>query len=158
MQSTLTLRQVVVATDFTEPAAVALRYGRGFARAFAATLRVVHVVDDIAASASVPTPGLDYGRLQEELEAEARQTLEAWVTSAESDAGHAEAVLLTSHRPAQAILQYAAETACDLLVIGTHGRSGLSSMLVGSVAQEVVRRAPCPVLAVHTTERDFVNA
>jgi len=154
----IALHHVLVATDFTEPAGVALRYGRGLARAFSATLHVVHVVDDIAASASVPTPGLDYGRLQEDLEAEGRTALDALLTPEDREVIGARGVLLTSHQPAQAILEYAATSAADLIVIGTHGRSGLADLLMGSVAQRVVRQAPCPVLAVHTHERDFVTA
>jgi nucleotide-binding universal stress UspA family protein len=58
--------------------------------------------------------------------------------------------LLAEGRPAAAILRAARENGCDLIVLGTHGRTGLSRLLMGSVAEEVVRKAPCPVLTVNS--------
>jgi nucleotide-binding universal stress UspA family protein len=55
--------------------------------------------------------------------------------------------------PATEILRLAGETKCDLIVMGTHGRTGLTRLVLGSVAEEVLRQAPCPVLAVKTPDR-----
>ena len=57
---------------------------------------------------------------------------------------------------ADALLRYADENAIDLIVTGTHGRGGVQHLLMGSVAERVVRTAPCPVLTVHAHERDFI--
>jgi nucleotide-binding universal stress UspA family protein len=57
--------------------------------------------------------------------------------------------VVTSNAPADAVAKYAKEARIDLIVIGTHGRSGMSRLLLGSVAERVVRTAPCPVLTVH---------
>jgi nucleotide-binding universal stress UspA family protein len=65
-------------------------------------------------------------------------------------------VVETSDEPADAIVQYARSAHIDLIVIGTHGRSGLSQLLVGSVAERVVHHAPCPVLTVRQPEHEFV--
>ena len=54
------------------------------------------------------------------------------------------------------IVRYAKETAIDLIVIGTHGRSGLAHVLLGSTAEKIVRKAPCPVLTVRPEGHDFV--
>jgi nucleotide-binding universal stress UspA family protein len=60
--------------------------------------------------------------------------------------------------PAEEIVRYAHEHEVDLIVMGTHGREGVMRMVIGSVAETVVRRAPCPVLTVHPPEREFVMA
>ena len=61
-----------------------------------------------------------------------------------------------SNAPAQEIVDYAADIHADLIVVGTHGRSGVSRLLMGSVAEHVVRSAPCPVLVVRPSEHEFV--
>ena len=68
----------------------------------------------------------------------------------------AKPVLLISSSPAIAIAEYAEESQADLIVMGTHGRNGVTHLLMGSVAERVVRIAPCPVLTVRHPEREFV--
>jgi nucleotide-binding universal stress UspA family protein len=65
---------------------------------------------------------------------------------------------VTGGTPAQAITDYAKKAEIDLIVVGTHGRRGLSHMVTGSVAERVVRTAPCPVLSVRHPEREFIAA
>ena len=59
-------------------------------------------------------------------------------------------------KPDTEIMRYAAERDIDLIVMGTHGRTGLAHALMGSVAERVVRRAPCPVLTVRQSEHEFI--
>ena len=59
--------------------------------------------------------------------------------------------------PVMEVLRYAKDNAIDLIVMGTHGRGPLGHVVLGSVAERVVRKAPCPVLTVRTPERDFVQ-
>ena len=66
-------------------------------------------------------------------------------------------IVMTSSAPAQAILNYAGDHRVDLIIVGTHGRSGLARLFMGSVAQHVVRLAACPVLTVRHPEREFVR-
>ena len=66
------------------------------------------------------------------------------------------AVLETSDHPADEIVQYAKAAGIDLIVMGTHGRGAMAHLLVGSVAETVVRTAPCPVLTVRHPEHEFV--
>ena len=63
---------------------------------------------------------------------------------------------MTSNAPALAIVEYAKGSDINLIVIGTHGRGGMAHLLLGSVAERVVRSAPCPVLTVRHPEREFV--
>ena len=64
---------------------------------------------------------------------------------------------MTSNSPATEIVNYARRNGIDLIVMGTHGRGAIAHLLMGSVAERVVRTAPCPVLTVRNPERDFVR-
>ena len=87
--------------------------------------------------------------LQRELEAAARTRLDAVVASEAPAPAGIVGALVTSNSIADAIVTYAKNAAVDVIVIGTHGRGGVSRLLLGSVAERVVRTAPCPVLTVH---------
>lgn len=152
----IAIQEIVVATDFSESAAVALTYGRNFARAFSARLHVVHVVNDLAASAPVSEIPMDLTKVQAQLDTEARTSLDALVTDDDRRTLKVTPALLTSATPARAILAYAADAKAHLIIVGTHGRGGLAEFFLGSVAQKIVRSAPCPVLTVRTHEREFV--
>jgi universal stress protein A len=141
--------RVLVATDFSEPAQAALEYGRDLARVYGAALLVLHVSDDIRWRYSLDmTPALLAG-VQEDLEAGGRTRLDSLLTPADRTAGVV-AEVRTSPVAADAIVEYGIEVKADLVVIGAHGRGGVSSLVFGSVAERVVRTAPCPVL---TTRR-----
>jgi universal stress protein A len=152
----IAIKQIVVATDFGEPAAVALTYGRNFARAFSAGLHVVHVVNDLATSAPVSEIPMDLTKVQSQLDAEAKASLDTLITDDDLRSLKVMKHLITSATPARAILDYAAEVRADIIIVGTHGRGGLAEFFLGSVAQKIVRSAPCPVLTVRTHEREFV--
>ena len=151
------IQEVIVATDFSEPANVALDYGRNFARAFDAHLHVVHVANDLATAAPVSEIPMDLTKVQAQIEAEADTSLEGVITDDDRRSLKVKKVLLTSSTPARAILTYATEVRADLIIVGTHGRGGLAELLLGSVAQKVVRSAPCPVLTVRSHEREFIG-
>jgi nucleotide-binding universal stress UspA family protein len=93
---------------------------------------------------------------QEEIEASARARANALLTDEDRAQLHARAVVHTAVSPAEAIVEYAKAEAVDVIVIGTHGRSGFSRVLMGSVAERVVRLAPCPVLTVRHPEHEFI--
>lgn len=146
-----TVSRVLIATDFGAPSAAALRYAREFARAFGAILHVVHVTGDVRDRVdALPAPAVDLESLQAEYEADARQKLATFISEEHSPAGTPDeiATVLTSNHPAAAILAYAAEQRIDLIVTGTHGRNGFVDLFMGSVAQQIVRTAPCPVVTL----------
>jgi nucleotide-binding universal stress UspA family protein len=150
-------KQILVATDFSTASEAALLYGRSFARTYGATLHVLHVVDDIATRTAELTAALaSTERMQLQMEQEARTRLDAVIDEEDRRDLHAKATVLTSAAPAQTILAYATDHNIDLIIVGTHGRSGLARLFMGSVAQHVVRLAPCPVLTVRHPEREFV--
>jgi len=153
----ISIRESVVATDFSEPAATALDYGRNFARSFDATLHVLHVANDLATAAPVSEIPMDLSKVQVQIDEEASAALDAALSDDDRRTLRIKKVLLTSSTPARAILSYATEAKADLIVVGTHGRGGLSELLLGSVAHKIVRSAPCPVLTVRVDERDFIG-
>jgi nucleotide-binding universal stress UspA family protein len=153
----IVLKNILVATDFGEAAEVALRYGRELARTFGSSLHLIHVVDDVAARVvGFPEYAPSLGRLQVEAEAAARTRTEALLSDEDRRVLHAKSVVVTSMWPARAILDYARESHVDAIVLGTHGRGKLKQLLMGSVAEKVVRYAPCPVLTVRHPEHEFV--
>lgn len=153
----IAIKHVLVATDFSAPSETALNYARAMARAFGAKLHVMHVFEPLwITSADVVGGGVSLAGMIQGLEDSARKQLNDAVTEEDRRELHADAVLLTSESPAREIADYASQQKVDLVVIGTHGRSGLSRMLIGSVAEKVVRLAPCPVLTVHYPEHEFV--
>lgn len=154
----ITLKNVLVGTDFGEASETALTYGRDLARTFDATLHVFHVVDDVRARGLVSEgAGIDFSDIQHALESAAREQLDAAVQADDRRELGARAILRTSSTPAAAIVSYAKEAAIDLIVLGTHGRGGMAHLFMGSVAERVVRTAPCPVLTVRHPEHEFVG-
>jgi nucleotide-binding universal stress UspA family protein len=153
----ITLKNILVATDFSEPSDAALAYGRQLARTFGAKMRVAHVVDDVLARAYGGGDGFVFAdpTLQEDVEAAALQHVERLIIG--DEALGAEPIVLRSTTPAFAIVDYARAHAIDLIVMGTHGRGAVAHLLMGSVAERVVRTAPCPVLTVRHPEREFVT-
>lgn len=146
----INLRNVLVAVDFDEASNVALRYARSLARNFGARLHVLHVMENLFLRPMANDPrDIEAGitrRLLDTLSEEDRTEL------------HAIPVIRKSDAPAEEIVKYAQSEGIDLIVMGTHGRPGMAHFLVGSVAEKVVRTAPCPVLTLRHPERDFVVA
>ena len=95
------IQEVIVATDFSDPAAIALDYGRNFARAFEATLHVIHVANDLATAAPVSEIPMDLSKLQAQIDAEAQEALDALVTDDDRQTLRVKTVLLTSSTPAR---------------------------------------------------------
>lgn len=151
------LKRILVATDFSEPSAVALDYGREFARTFAARLHVLHVAESVVSMPGLEFYGTSVTELQANLEAAARRQIDALLTEEDRLQLGAEAVVRPVSNIAGAIVEYAGQADIDLIVMGTHGRGGLSHFLMGSVAERVVRMAPCPVLTVRHPEREFLK-
>lgn len=154
----ISLKRVLVATDFSEPSTAALAYGRELARTFGATLTVIHVVEDLAAALMDVPMFPEFGRLQMEAEASARTRVNDLLSEEDRQALHATALALTAPSPASAIASYARDAMprVGIIIMGTHGRGGMAHLVMGSVAERVVRMAPCPVLTVRHPQYEFV--
>jgi universal stress protein A len=155
-QAMIELKRILLPTDFSEYSAAARKYACAFADQFQAELHLLHVIQDLAPL--VPEPGaalappIDYLR---EIEQNAQAML-ARALDAEWSVGKQITRVVRQGPPFLEIIRYAREANIDLIVLGTHGRSGLAHVLMGSVAEKVVRKAPCPVLSVRHPEHEFI--
>jgi nucleotide-binding universal stress UspA family protein len=154
----LTLKNILVATDFSEASDTALAYGRELAGRFGATLHVLHVAENIYITTfGAETYAAMAPNLQQEVEQGASARLDTLLTDSDNSGPPTRPVVLTSSSPSFAIIDYAGEHEIDLIVIGTHGRGALAHLLMGSVAEKVVRLASCPVLTVRHPQHEFIR-
>ena len=135
--------RILVPTDFSAPAETAVAYGRKMADQFDAALHLLHIAENPFLRAGFADP--------RSLDEAAARWLQDRLSEADRRRG-AVTIVEQSDEPASAILRYAKSNNIDLIVIGTHGRTGLARAALGSVAESVVRVAPCPVLTVHSAE------
>lgn len=138
---------VLVPTDGSDAASVAAGHGVTLAEATDAAMHVVHVVD------LTPVSG-DFGSAEAlaALEEAGQQAVDDVISRAEDAGVRSVEASVLSGRPARAILDYVEERDIDLIVMGTHGRTGLERYFLGSVAEKIVRVADVPVLTVSPPE------
>jgi nucleotide-binding universal stress UspA family protein len=149
------VRTVLVPTDFSDCSDAAVKYGYAVAEALGATLHLLHVVQ-VPSTMPWATDGFA---------APLGETITDWETRAQhrlvetvDEASPAPTVLRTLvGSPHSAIVGYAEQQRVDLIVLGTHGRGPLGHVLLGSVAERVIRAAPCPVLTVRHPLPEFVT-
>jgi nucleotide-binding universal stress UspA family protein len=154
----IALKHILVATDFSEPSDVALTYGRELAGRFDARLHVLHVVQNIySASFAFESAAVMSADLLVQLEAQARDRLQVILADNDKTGPTPIPVVCRGASVAREIVEYARAHDVSLIVMGTHGRGAMAHLVVGSVAERVVRLAPCPVLTVRHPERDFVR-
>jgi len=151
------IAKVLFPTDFSELSEGALRYALHFAQEYGATLHVLHVVDEAFEYWMNMAPNtMPVGVAPiEDIVKSATAGLARFVADRIDPAIETVQQVLIG-RPYVEIVTYAKNQGIDLIVIGTHGRGGLTHMLLGSVAEKVVRKAPCPVLTVHHPQREFI--
>jgi universal stress protein A len=145
------LKQILVPTDLSPGSTLALAKAREFASAFEASIDLFHVwsAPALVAPESVITGvGSNEQPLLEWLRKNALEQLAKFEAQAQLAGIPIRSSLCVAGDPATAIVERASSGKYDLLVLGTHGRTGLSHLLLGSVAEKVVRRAPCAVLTV----------
>ncbi len=134
------IKKILFPTDFSHTGDAALAMATSLARDSGAKLLIVHVEES---STAYGGGEMYYGTLEPSLE-EVKKMLREVVPAADSEVPY-EHRLITGD-PAPAIARFAQAEGVDLIVMGTHGRNGVVRLLMGSVAEAVVRRAPCPVL------------
>lgn len=154
----IAIRNILVATDFGEASDSALSYGRELAGKFGATLHALHVVENFYVTTfGAETYAAMVPQMQHDIEAGARKHLNEALIDSDGSGPPTRSVVMSSGSPAYAIVDYAREHGIDLIVIGTHGRGALAHLVMGSVAERVVRLASCPVLTVRHPEHEFVR-
>jgi nucleotide-binding universal stress UspA family protein len=151
----ITLKQILVPTDFSENSEVEAKYARTMAEAFHADLHLMHVLEDPFASAFDPVSFMPPPNFYEEIETQTRDRLVRLLADWEPLQPHVEIVASRGSAFVE-IIRYAKEHGIDLIVLGTHGRGPVAHMLMGSVAEKIVRKSPCPVLTVRHPQHEFV--
>ena len=140
------VQHMLVPIDFSATADRALEYAIALAQQLHARLTLLHVLDLTPVTMDEMTVGVVATYLEEQ-EIEAQHLLQASLERVQR-AGLQGDILLVQGTPTQTIVDTAGEQGVDLILMGTHGRTGLAHVFLGSVAEHVVRQAPCPVLVV----------
>ena len=145
------LKRILGPTDFSETSEAALRYGAELARRFSARLYLLHVPEHLGEAVEDECSTGLFERMQND----AYDRLPYLLNVKDRRELRPECAMRLG-TPWEEIVRHADEHDIDLIVMGTHGRDGLARVLLGSVAETVVRRALCPVLTVHHPEHQFV--
>lgn len=151
----ITLKNILVPTDFSECGDAAVKYGRELAEHFGAQLHLLHVGQDPYRYAggleSIPISGYDF------VEQDQQAALDRLRTAIPEAARCFTTPSCAVGVPVDEILRYAREHEIGLIVMGTNGRGAVAHVLIGSVAERVVRKSACPVLTVHHLQHEFVH-
>ena len=150
------LRRILFPTDFSDNSRAALPYACAFAEQFGAELHILNVMYEMAQV--VPETGTFFTTPVSNID-EVRESAERELANLPGPDWQKVANVVRATVPGTPfleIIRYAREHDADLIVMGTHGRSGLAHVLLGSVAERVVRKAPCPVLTVRPEGHKFV--
>jgi len=149
------IKKILVPTDFSETSRYAMQYAINFAKSFNAELEIVHVIFDESQIVAFYLPQVTFQNLDQELEESAKKQMEDFINSfPELNEVRYSTKMLKGTAFVEIISEAKAYNA-DIIVIGTHGRTGLEHVLFGSTAEKVVRKAPCPVFTVKPKNFNF---
>jgi universal stress protein A len=147
------IKRLLVPTDFSPTSEIAFNYALDMAAREAASIHLLHVIDDVSLATVYPDGVYVEPPVREEqLIGEAQSHLDT-VAAACANAGIPATTQVVVGRASACITAEASTRGSDLIVMGTHGRSGFAHLMLGSVAERVVRAAPCPVLTVRDSTR-----
>ena len=150
----ITIKRILVPTDFSDQGKTALMYAVAFANQFGAAVDLLHVLEPVPPGALLSYVSLN--DLKKGMQEEAEKHLETLHTEWNDYAFPVKRIVVEGH-PFVEIIKHAKESNADMIVMGTHGRGAIAHMLLGSVAEKVVRKASCPVLTVRHPEHEFVH-
>jgi len=141
------IKKILFPTDFSEGSSLALDYAVDMAKRYGAKLYFVHVLYDIAKAAGWYVPHSSMDEMYKDIEKSAEKELGRFGLEESRSFKGVERIVLKGV-PHTEIVKFAKDNKIDLIVMGTYGRKGMGRILFGSTAAQVVRFAPCPVLAV----------
>lgn len=147
------ISRILAPTDFSDHSCHALRYARTFADRWGAELHLLSVVEPAVFPTEAGLTPMGLLNLDSELTTASERAMEE-LLGREELVGAANVITAVGHgRASSAIIEYATEHGIDLIVIATHGRTGLEHLLFGSTAERVVRESPCPVLTIRPLQQ-----
>ena len=146
------IKRILVPMDFSEHSQKALRYALAFAAQFVAEVTLVHIVEQMVYPGDWMYPPLAVT----DFATEKREQVLARLRALDHGSGVKTQHVVRLGRAWQEVIEIAREMKSDMIILATHGYTGLKHVLLGSVAEKIVRHAPCPVLSVRPEERDFL--
>lgn len=150
------LKRILFPTDFSETSNEAMKYAIEFAKAFNAHLDIVHVLFDETQVVAFYLPQVTFQNMDKELEVAAEEQLEKFIEKYPEINEVDYTIKLIKGTPFLEIINAAKDFDSDMIIIGTHGRSGLEHVLFGSTAEKVIRKSPCPVFTVRLEGQNFI--
>lgn len=138
---------ILCPVDFSEISTEALKYAVEFGRTFNSRIVLIHVVEPIIAPSDFTFGPLTSGEVEEKLVGHAEESLEKLASSIGLPEAEKNNIVVRGRASAE-IVRVACEVDADLIVMGTHGYTGMVHVLIGSTAERVLRKAPCPVLTL----------
>ncbi len=142
-----TVASLLVPTDFSENANQALSYAKELARATKASLHLLHIVEPVVYPADWSYAQVGFADIEQELMDTSNKEMDALAARLKAE-GFTVITEVRMGRASDEICAYAEEKKISIISMGTHGRSGLEHFLFGSTTERVLRKAPCPILAV----------
>ncbi len=146
----LQVHKILAPTDFSDHSCMALRYARSFAERWDAELHLLNVIEPSVFPTEAGLTPMGMINLDSELSQAAERAMTEILKRDELQ-GLRTVTAIAHGRASSAIIEYAATHGIDLIVIATHGRTGLEHLIFGSTAERVVRESPCPVLTIRPT-------
>lgn len=143
---------ILFATDFSESSEFAFEHALTLAKKFEARLLIVHIINEPVDLRGFYVPHISFDKLEEEIEEGARKMMEKFCRTHLSGYENFETFILPGI-PYDEVIKKALEERADLIVLGTHGRTGLDHVLFGSTAEKVVRKSPVPVMTIRAKEQ-----
>jgi len=143
--------RILFPTDFSATSEHALSYALSLAKEYGAKLMLLHVIDDTTEAAGFYIPHMSYEKLDTDMKAAAEKMLKGFcIKHLKGLEGYSFNVVIGT--PYKEIVAAAEEQQADLVVMGSHGRTGIDRLVFGSTTERVLRKSPCPVLTVHPPE------
>jgi len=150
------LQRILVPIDFSDHSMNALKYAVSFAQQFKASIDLIYVIEPAVYPADFSFGQIGFPNVEEELHKHVSEEFENLIKKDIYGKVISRKAVRTG-KPFYEINQYAQERDIDLIIIATHGHTGMEHILFGSTAEKVVRRSPCPVLVVRSGEHEFVK-
>jgi nucleotide-binding universal stress UspA family protein len=148
------IKTILFPTDFSQGAHAAMDFAMSLAQDYKAKLILLYVIQDISIAEWYIPSSISAADLVTDMQKSAEKEMDKWEIEAAGKVRDVEKMVVRGV-PFVEIIKTAREKNADIIVIGTHGRTGIDHMLFGSTAEKVVRKSPCPVLTVRMAGKEF---